>query len=340
MTAPLTPERILQAAEDVLRRHGPAKANVVDVARALGVSHGTVYRHFPSKQALREAVTRRWLHGFHERLEPITDLREWLHALFDAKRAKALEDPELFATYDALLADASGVVDEHVATLVGQLDGDRRRRADRARDLPGHDAVPSPRARRHLGRSAGRRRPRPHHRPNSARAARRPVRRGTWPARGAIQTVIHPSGTARSALMIAHGSVSASQRPNSMPSGSDQYQSGSVARPATVADQRDGEDAEREADDGVRDQPGEVAPDLRVAQGAQHAPDQRAARVIAVGAAHRPAEDERGVAAVELGRPADDVGRADDTGRPMMQHGERERERDRGDPDARRRGCW
>ena len=121
MTAPLTPERILQAAEDVLRRHGPAKANVVDVARALGVSHGTVYRHFPSKQALREAVTRRWLHGFHERLEPITDLREWLHALFDAKRAKALEDPELFATYDALLADASGVVDEHVATLVGQL---------------------------------------------------------------------------------------------------------------------------------------------------------------------------------------------------------------------------
>lgn len=121
MSRPLTPERILEAAEEVLRRHGPAKANVVDVARALGVSHGSVYRHFPSKQALREAVTRRWLDSFHHELDPIDDLREWLHALFAAKRAKALEDPELFATYDALLAEASGVVDEHVATLVAQL---------------------------------------------------------------------------------------------------------------------------------------------------------------------------------------------------------------------------
>ena len=55
---PLTPERILEATEEVLRRYGPAKATVVDVARALGVSHGSVYRHFPTKAALREAVTR------------------------------------------------------------------------------------------------------------------------------------------------------------------------------------------------------------------------------------------------------------------------------------------
>ena len=34
---------------------------MVDVARALGVSHGSVYRHFASKAALREAVIERWL---------------------------------------------------------------------------------------------------------------------------------------------------------------------------------------------------------------------------------------------------------------------------------------
>ena len=56
----LTSDQILVAAEDVLRRYGPEKANVVDVARALGVSHGSVYRHFPSKAALRGAVTDRW----------------------------------------------------------------------------------------------------------------------------------------------------------------------------------------------------------------------------------------------------------------------------------------
>ncbi len=36
----LAPDRMLDAAEDVLRRYGPAKATVADVARALGVSHG------------------------------------------------------------------------------------------------------------------------------------------------------------------------------------------------------------------------------------------------------------------------------------------------------------
>ena len=42
---PLTLDRILATAEDVIRRFGPAKATVVDVARALGVSHAAVYRH-------------------------------------------------------------------------------------------------------------------------------------------------------------------------------------------------------------------------------------------------------------------------------------------------------
>ena len=68
---PLTPERILEAAEDVLRRFGPAKATVVDVARALGVSHGSVYRHFPSKAALRDAVPERWLHRISEPLAAV-----------------------------------------------------------------------------------------------------------------------------------------------------------------------------------------------------------------------------------------------------------------------------
>ena len=70
-TETLTRERILESAEEVLRRYGPAKANVVDVARALRVSHGSVYRHFPSKAALRDAVTERWLESISEPLEAI-----------------------------------------------------------------------------------------------------------------------------------------------------------------------------------------------------------------------------------------------------------------------------
>jgi AcrR family transcriptional regulator len=128
-TETLTPERILVAAERVLRRHGPAKANVIDVARALEVSHGSVYRHFPSKAALRDAVTERWLDEISAPLADVADesrpatdrVGRWLDLLVASKWERALDDPELFATYMVLTADARDVVKAHVQVLVGQL---------------------------------------------------------------------------------------------------------------------------------------------------------------------------------------------------------------------------
>jgi AcrR family transcriptional regulator len=124
----LTPDRILEAAEDVLRRFGPAKATVVDVARALGVSHGSVYRHFPSKAALRDAVAERWLARVAAPLEAIAEaegpatprLRRWLEALLAAKRQRAADDPELFASYVTLAAEAREVIRAHVDHLAAQ----------------------------------------------------------------------------------------------------------------------------------------------------------------------------------------------------------------------------
>lgn len=128
---PLTPGRILEATEEVLRRHGPGKATVVDVARTLGVSHGSVYRHFGTKAALREAVVERWLDRATEPLRSIADgggpadrrMEQWLGALFEAKRRKVGDDPQLFATYAVLAAEAGAVVDGHIEDLVGQLAG-------------------------------------------------------------------------------------------------------------------------------------------------------------------------------------------------------------------------
>ena len=125
----LTRERILEAAEEVLRRFGPAKATVVDVARALDVSHGSVYRHFPSKAALRDAVAERWLARIStplaavaaEKGSPLDRLRRWFDLLIRFKRKKALDDPELFATYSQLVSSAREVVQAHVGELTGQL---------------------------------------------------------------------------------------------------------------------------------------------------------------------------------------------------------------------------
>ncbi|MFI8516917.1 TetR family transcriptional regulator [Streptomyces sp. NPDC085481] len=129
-TETLTAERILEATEEVLRRYGPAKATVVDVARVLGVSHGSVYRHFRTKAALREAVTERWLSRTEVALAELTEapgrpapekLHAWFATLFEAKRHKAGDDPELFATYSVLIDENSGVVDRHLDVLVGQV---------------------------------------------------------------------------------------------------------------------------------------------------------------------------------------------------------------------------
>lgn len=126
--SPLTAEEILQAAEHVLRRFGPEKATVVDVARELGVTHGSVYRHFPSKAALRDAVVERWLEAMMPPLEAVASetgpprarLRRWLDLLVATKRRFAAQDPQLFATYYALATGARDVVRAHVNALTDQ----------------------------------------------------------------------------------------------------------------------------------------------------------------------------------------------------------------------------
>lgn len=129
MTEPLTQETILDTAEEVLRRFGPAKTTVVDVARALDVSHGSVYRHFPSKAALRDAVTERWLDRISAPLQevvsgrqaPARRLRVWVRLLASTKQGIAREDPELFATFQRLTTESREVVAAHVEHLVAQV---------------------------------------------------------------------------------------------------------------------------------------------------------------------------------------------------------------------------
>jgi AcrR family transcriptional regulator len=126
----LTPERILEVTEDVLRRFGLAKATVVDVARALDVSHGSVYRHFPSKASLREAVAKRWLERVSTPLAKIAEepgpapakVDRWFRTLFTAKQKRYLEDPEMFATYLTLAREACKSVNGYKTCLTDQLE--------------------------------------------------------------------------------------------------------------------------------------------------------------------------------------------------------------------------
>jgi AcrR family transcriptional regulator len=122
-------ERILDAAETLLRRHGPAKTTVSDVARALDMSHANIYRHFDSKAALQDAVAERWLAAVSAPLEAFVTkkgpaakrLEGWVLALAKAKRRKVLDDPELFETYHAVAEAARDVIADHLAHLHRQV---------------------------------------------------------------------------------------------------------------------------------------------------------------------------------------------------------------------------
>jgi AcrR family transcriptional regulator len=79
-------ERLIEAAKEILGQGGP-QASLEAVARRAGVGTGTLYRHFPSREALFQAVYRReveQLIELAERLQGGADevqaLRDWLHA--------------------------------------------------------------------------------------------------------------------------------------------------------------------------------------------------------------------------------------------------------------------
>ncbi len=79
-------ERLLAAARTVFRDGGP-QASFEAVARTAGVGVGTLYRHFPTRDSLFEAVYRREVAelvalagALADDLAPVAALRRWLHA--------------------------------------------------------------------------------------------------------------------------------------------------------------------------------------------------------------------------------------------------------------------
>jgi AcrR family transcriptional regulator len=79
-------ERVLEAAKAVFSTGG-ADASLEAVARRAGVGIGTLYRHFPTREALFEAVYRREVEQLSELAEqlkneadPVEALRKWLRS--------------------------------------------------------------------------------------------------------------------------------------------------------------------------------------------------------------------------------------------------------------------
>jgi AcrR family transcriptional regulator len=93
--------RILQVAKDAFTRSG-ANASLDDIAKDAGVGAGTLYRHFPTRDALIEAVYRTEVEKlaaaerqFAETMAPIDALRAWMLLFVDYVAAKHIIAPVL-----------------------------------------------------------------------------------------------------------------------------------------------------------------------------------------------------------------------------------------------------
>jgi AcrR family transcriptional regulator len=125
-------ERVLEAAKVVFSAGGP-EASLEAVARTAGVGIGTLYRHFPTREALFEAVYRRevqQLADLAEKLKqephPIDALRQWMRSnvkfvatkkgMSAALALAAYKNSKLFSySFDQLNRAVGGLLDRAIA---------------------------------------------------------------------------------------------------------------------------------------------------------------------------------------------------------------------------------
>jgi len=121
-------ERVLEAAKAVFSAGG-AEASLEAVAREAGVGIGTLYRHFPTREALFEAVYRREVQQLADLAEqlkqdakPIDALRQWMRSIVKFVATKKGMSAALTLAVDKNSKLFSSSADRLARTVGGLLD--------------------------------------------------------------------------------------------------------------------------------------------------------------------------------------------------------------------------
>jgi AcrR family transcriptional regulator len=129
-------ERILDIAKEAFTRSGP-NSSLDDIAREAGVGAGTLYRHFPTRDALIEAVYRTEVEKlaaaekkFSETLRPIEALRAWMLLFVDYIATKQIIAPAL----NSLVGGPSALYEGSRGQIQGAIDS-LVKRAIKSRDI-------------------------------------------------------------------------------------------------------------------------------------------------------------------------------------------------------------
>jgi AcrR family transcriptional regulator len=134
---------LLEAAKAAFAEVGP-EASLDEIARRARVGIGTLYRHFPTRDAIVEAVYRREVQQLADAaprladsLPPAEALRGWMRVFIDYVAAKKVIAPALKSLVgggSALYADSGARITEAIGLLVerARASGDIRPDADSA----------------------------------------------------------------------------------------------------------------------------------------------------------------------------------------------------------------
>src|ERR1043166_1734411 len=117
-------ERILEVAKQAFSQSG-ASASLDEIAKEAGVGPGTLYRHFPTRDALLEAVYRTEVEKlaaaerkFSETMAPIDALRAWMLLFVDYIAAKQIIAPAL----NTLVGGPSKVFEATTGRIKGAIE--------------------------------------------------------------------------------------------------------------------------------------------------------------------------------------------------------------------------
>ena len=122
-------QKLLAAAADTFAEHGTDDASLEQIARRAGVGIGTLYRHFPTRQDLLEAVYRDQVEALRARADeliatkpPAEALATWLRDLIDFGRTKRMLTTALLTTHNKdseLMSSGSAMVRGAATDVVG-----------------------------------------------------------------------------------------------------------------------------------------------------------------------------------------------------------------------------
>ena len=135
MDAQQNRDRILEVAKEAFTQSG-VNASLDEIAKEAGVGPGTLYRHFPTRDALIESVYRSEVEKlaaaekkFAESLPPIEALRAWMLLFVDHIAAKHIIAPALNSIvggpsklYESSRGQIQGAIDSLVKRAVASGD--------------------------------------------------------------------------------------------------------------------------------------------------------------------------------------------------------------------------